>query len=126
VAITVVIADDDETIRVILRRLLGADYDVLGAVADGPSLVATVVERSPDVIITDVSMPGFNGLEALRQLQQRGITAKAIVVSADPDLAGAVVAAGALGFIHKPTLSAHLLKAVRAVLNGLTYYPRDS
>jgi DNA-binding NarL/FixJ family response regulator len=128
VAIRVIIADDNERVIGALTRLLRGECEVVAAVKDGPNLVASVVELLPDLVITDVSMPGGNGLDALRQLQQRGVIVKAIVVSADDDarLVAAAAAAGARGFIVKGEVGQRLLGAIRDVTNGLTYFPPSS
>lgn len=119
----VLLADDHAIVAEGLRLLLKDHCELVGMVADGPSLVSAAVELQPDIIVADISMPGFDGLQAVRRLRVQGITAKVIMLTmfADPEVAEESIAAGANGYVVKHSAGDELLKAIRAVSEGLTY-----
>ena len=119
----IVLADDYAPFIDIARNLLSPHYDVVAAVADGPSLVVSADGLRPDLIVTDLSMPGFNGLEAIRRLRARHVTAKVIILTlhADPVLVSEALRVGAQGYVLKQNAGKELLSAVRCVSRGLTY-----
>jgi DNA-binding NarL/FixJ family response regulator len=119
----VVLADDHPLIIDTVRHLLKDDCDVIAAVTDGPSLVATALALCPDIIIIDLLMPGFDGLEALRRLRARGLTTTVIVLTAvvDPSIAREALAVGAKGYVLKEAVKVDLLAAIKTVRQGLTY-----
>src|SRR5688500_13904293 len=106
----VIIADDHVLVGEGIRRLLQADFDVVDCVRDGESLIASAERHMPDVVVTDLSMPGVDGIDAIRQLRERGNPASAIVLTmpSDPALAKAALAAGASGFVLKEAASDQL------------------
>jgi DNA-binding NarL/FixJ family response regulator len=120
---TVLLADDHAIMAEGLRLLLQDRCDLIGTVSDGPSLVATAVKLSPDIIVTDISMPGFDGLEAIRQLRERGLNTKVIILTmySDPHLASEALASGANGYVLKHAAGEELLTAIHDVAQGLTY-----
>jgi len=122
-AARVLIADDHAFVLEWLGRLLNEKFDVVAAVCDGNLLVEAAARLRPDVIVTDISMPRLNGLEALKQLRAAGVDAKVIVltVHADADLATEVIRAGASGFVLKLLAASELVTAVEQVLLGQTY-----
>jgi DNA-binding NarL/FixJ family response regulator len=124
VAPRTLLADDHIMVAEGLNRLLGDHCDMVGTVQDGASLVEAAVELQPDLIIADLSMPGgMNGLDAITQLRERGVTAKIIILTmyADPRVAQEAIAAGASGFVSKHAAGQELLTAVQKVLTGGTY-----
>jgi two-component system, NarL family, response regulator NreC len=64
----ILLADDDLQMLATICRLLQADFEVIKAVSDGQSLIKAAFELLPDVIVTDISMPGVNGIEAVREI----------------------------------------------------------
>jgi DNA-binding NarL/FixJ family response regulator len=119
----VVIADDHPFLLDGLVTLLKDRFDVVATVTDGHQLLDAAARLRPDVIITDISMPGLNGLEAFARLKAAGAAAKVIVLTqfADPELAAAAMALGASGFVVKMLAANELIRAVEQVLLGLTY-----
>ena len=65
----ILLADDDLHMLVSLKGLLQPDFDVVDAVSDGRSLVEDAFKLHPDVIVTDISMPKMNGIEAVRAIR---------------------------------------------------------
>jgi DNA-binding NarL/FixJ family response regulator len=119
----VLLADDHAIVAEGLQLLLKDRCELVGIVVDGPSLVEAAVELCPDIIVADISMPGFDGLEAMRQLIERGVPSKVIVLTmySDPQLAREALAVGAKGYVLKHAAGEELLTAIRDVSNGLTY-----
>jgi DNA-binding NarL/FixJ family response regulator len=121
---TVLIADDQEMVRVGFRMILDnqPDIEVVADVPDGVTAVAKARELRPDVCLVDIRMPGIDGLEVTRQLAGRGVAdpVKVVVVTTF-DLDEYVYAAlenGACGFLLKDAGPALLVEAVRAAAAG--------
>jgi DNA-binding NarL/FixJ family response regulator len=119
----VLLAEDHSLVAHSLARLLRDDFDLVGIVGDGQSLVDAARRLTPDVIVADIQMPVMNGLEALHQLKIAGIDVRMLFLTADSDVqvAGAVMRAGAAGFVLKHTAGEELIPAIREVLQGRTY-----
>ena len=75
---TVLLADDHAATAEQLRRLLQGHFDVVGLSADGQSLVESEVALTPDAIVTDVSMPGIDGIDATALIRRRDPDALAL------------------------------------------------
>jgi DNA-binding NarL/FixJ family response regulator len=121
---TVLLADDHAIVTDGLARILReADFDVVGAVRDGQQLLDAAARLRPDVIITDLSMPGLTGLDALARLRTEHIQSKVIVLTMhhDVDLATDAIRGGASGFLLKESAGDELLTAVRHALAGKVY-----
>ena len=121
---TVLLADDHAIVTDGLARLLGdADFEVVGAVRDGQQLLDAAKRLRPDVIITDLSMPGLGGLDVLAGLKAERLDSKVIVLTMhhDPDLAADAMRGGASGFLLKESAGDELLAAVRQALQGCIY-----
>jgi DNA-binding NarL/FixJ family response regulator len=119
----VIIADDHALVGEGIRRLLQTDFDVVDCVRDGAALVESAERNQPDVVVTDLSMPGIDGLDAIRQLRKRGNRASAIVLTmhADPALAMAALSAGASGYVLKDAASDELILAINEALAGRVF-----
>ena len=118
--IRVVVADDHPAVRSGLVALLGSapDMEVVAEAADGPGVLAAAREHRPEVVLTDVRMPGATGIEVTPALRETG--ARVLVVSGfdlDEFVLGAL-AAGADGYLVKSEEPAAILAAVRAVHRG--------
>ena len=120
---TVLIADDHAIVKEGLVGLLKERFDVVGAVGDGQLLVEAAKRLQPDVIVTDISMPGLSGLDVLGRLKSERLTSKIIVLTMhnDADLATQAIRAGAAGFILKLSAGEELLTAIEQVMQGRVY-----
>ena len=114
------LAEDHSETRKLLRALLQPEFEVVGDVEDGLTLVAAAERLSPDVIVTDISMPGLDGIAAARLILQRTPAARIVFVTAHPEpvLVERGVSAGALGYVVKFAAGDELIPAVRAALRG--------
>ena len=119
---TVVVVDDHRLVRAGLRTILDAsgDLKVVGEAADGAAAVDVVRELGPDVVLMDLSMPGVDGVEAIRRLRADGATAPVVVLTsfAEADRVRAAVEAGAIGYLLKDSEPGDVLAAVRAAAAG--------
>jgi DNA-binding NarL/FixJ family response regulator len=120
--IRVLIADDHPVVRQGLRTFLGVqdDIDVVGEASDGLEVVSLAESQRPDVILLDLKMPGVDGLTALRELRERGIPGRVLVLTSAADRARVlpVVRAGAAGYLYKDVDPQALVQAIRAVRDG--------
>jgi DNA-binding NarL/FixJ family response regulator len=119
----VLVADDHVIFAQGLAALLRDTFDVVGLARDGRELVDLAQKCRPDVIVTDISMPLLNGVDAVRRLRSDGIAAKVIVLTQHRDAQIAVEAfrAGASGFLIKQAAGEELEAAIREVMQGRTY-----
>jgi DNA-binding NarL/FixJ family response regulator len=119
----VVLAEDHPAVASELRALLAADYDVIGTVSGGRALVNTVDTRRPDVIVTDIAMPGGSGLVAAADILKSRPDTLIIFVTVQDDRAviQRALELGARGYLLKCDAGDELVSAVRAVMAGGRY-----
>jgi DNA-binding NarL/FixJ family response regulator len=121
--IRVLLADDHAVVAEGLAALLRDSFDLVGVVRDGRALLAASKELNPDVIVTDISMPLLNGLDAIRQIRSGKPAAKIVVLTmhAAADLAVEAFRAGATGYLLKTSPGEELVTAIRTVFQGRVY-----
>jgi len=120
--IRVVLADDQPLVRAGLRRIIEADPElaVVGEAADGPQAVDQVLGTRPDVVLMDVRMPIFDGIEATRRLAEKGSSARVIVLTTFglDEYVVAALRAGASAFVLKEAPPEQILAAIHQVEAG--------
>jgi DNA-binding NarL/FixJ family response regulator len=124
----ILIAEDHAIVAEGLRRILErTDFDVVGVTPDGRALLETAAQMEPDLIVTDISMPLLNGIDAARELHQQNPKWKIIILTMHTEVAYAVSAleAGASGYVLKSAVYEELLSALRSALKGRTYLSRS-
>ncbi|MCI0659441.1 MAG: response regulator transcription factor [Acidobacteria bacterium] len=121
--IRVVIADDHADVLDDIRDLLEPEFKVVGTVSDGLALLSAVETLKPDVIITDISMPEMNGIEAARRITEMNPSSKVVLLTMhnDPALVEQGFAAGALGYVLKVKANQELAQAIYQALGGYRY-----
>ena len=121
--IRVLLADDHPRILSRLTDLLEPEFRVIAVVGDGQSLIETAKSLQPDLIITDISIPIFSGIDAARKIMQTTPKTKIIflTVHTDPDYVRAALELGAVGYVFKSRLVSDLQLAIGEVLEGRTY-----
>ena len=121
------IADDHPSLLEGLVSLLEERFEVVGAVANGDLLLDAAARLRPDVIITDISMPGLNGLEAVARLKAARADVKIIVLTihADAAVVAEAIRSGASGFVAKMSAGDDLEIAIGEVLQDRVYLSPD-
>lgn len=120
---TLLLADDHVIVVEGLEALLKDNFDLVGLVSDGRTLLKDAMRLKPDVIVTDISMPLLNGLDAIAQLRIRQCPAKIIVLTVHREAQMAIQAfrAGASGYLLKDCAGDELTIAIREVMRGRFY-----
>lgn len=124
--IRIVLADDHEIFRdgfsVMLRKQ--DEIKLVGKAADGKELVEITENLMPDVVLTDIKMPGLNGIEATRMIKKKFPAVQVIALSMfdDDNLIIDMLEAGARGYLLKNAPKAEILEAVKAVYGRQMYY----
>ena len=128
--IRILVADDHSVIRTGLRTILSAepDFEVVGEAADGNEALRLAHELRPDVVLTDISMPGpvGGGLTVVRRLKESFPHMQLLVLTIheDESLLHEALQAGASGYIVKRAADTELVSAIRAACRGDLYiYP---
>lgn len=128
-SIRIILADDHAVVRAGIRRLLedADDIEVVAEAASGEEFQNAYFEHKPDVAVTDLSMPGIGGIEAIRRIRVKDEYAKILVLSVHEDVMFPVrvIKAGALGYLSKRTAPEALLRAVHTVARGETFLERE-
>jgi DNA-binding NarL/FixJ family response regulator len=119
----VLLADDHRMVAEGLKSLLLSEFELVAVVEDGWALVETAKKLRPDVIVTDITMPHLNGIDALAQLKKDNPSVKVIFLTMHHDVAYArrTLESGGSGFVLKHSAPAELVMAIRAALNGKTF-----
>ncbi|MFB6517252.1 response regulator [Streptomyces sp. NPDC056401] len=122
--IRVVVADDEPLMRFALRTLLESDEDieVVGEAFEGAQVLDRVRELRPDVVLTDLLMPGMDGITAARQLRELPYAPAVLVLTTfdTEDGMTRALAAGAKGYLLKDAPPEQVVAAVRLVASGAT------
>lgn len=123
--IKILIADDHTVVRKGLRQILlegfpGAEIQEVG---DAEEMIKKVINGEWDVVISDLSMPGRSGLEALQQIKQINAKLPVLILSIHPEeqYALRVLKAGASGYLSKDMAPEELVNAVQRVMLGKKY-----
>jgi DNA-binding NarL/FixJ family response regulator len=121
--VRVLLADDHRIVAEGLKRLLETEFELIGIVEDGRALLASAREHKPDVIVSDISMPELNGIEAFEELKKDNPEIKVVFLTMHHSVAYArrALDAGAHGYVLKHSASEELILAVRAAAAGRTF-----
>ena len=124
---SVLLADDHPNFPDLIQRLLGPEFEVVGKVNDGRNLIGHALLLNPDLIVTDVSMPLLNGIEAADQLKETDCRSRIIFLSVhtDADVIRRCLATGAYGYVVKTRLATELVPAIREALAGRIFISRE-
>lgn len=120
--IRIVLAEDQAMVRGALSALLGleADIEVLGSAADGEEAWRMVQRFTPDVLVTDIEMPGLSGLELAQRVARHALPVKVVIVTtfARSGFLRRALDAGVYGYLLKDAPADHLADALRQVQRG--------
>ena len=126
--IRILLADDHAVLRAGLRALLNAepDMEVVGEAANGREAVDRAEELKPDVIVMDLSMPLMGGIDATKQIKEKGLLTRVLVltVHAEQQYLLPVLQSGGAGYVLKQAADTELIQAIRTVHRGDAFlYP---
>ncbi len=125
----VLIVEDHTLLRAGLRALLAQDpeIEIVGEANNGHDAVQMIGTLSPHLVLTDLSMPGMNGIEAIVDIKRRypGVHVLVLTVHKTDEYIHESLRAGADGYILKDASHDELRIAIRSVLNGKTYLSPD-
>jgi DNA-binding NarL/FixJ family response regulator len=117
--------DDHPLIRIGLAQLLDCepDLEVCGESGKSEGVIEAVQAADPDVVITDLSLPGASGLELIKNMRAAGVSVPILVVSMHEEehYAERALKAGANGYVMKHEVHKNYVKAIRQVLEGEVY-----
>ena len=119
----VIFADDHVMLTDALIQMVRQDLDIVGVVRDGLAMVEMAKQCRPDVVVTDISMPQLNGIDAARLLRKEGNSARLLFLSMHSDLPLVEEAfrAGASGYLLKTCSADEVVRAIQSVARGTTY-----
>jgi DNA-binding NarL/FixJ family response regulator len=126
--IRILVADDHAVLRAGLRALLNAepDMEVIGEAANGREAVERAELLRPDVLVMDLSMPVMGGIEATKQIKEKGLNTRVLVltVHAEQQYLLPVLQSGGAGYVLKQAADTELIQAIRTVHRGEAFlYP---
>ncbi len=124
--ISCVIADDHMIFREGLRAVLEKEIDitVIGEAESGPEAVKKSLSLKPDIVIMDIAMPEFDGIEATRKIITQAPRIRVVILSmsADRDLVGQALESGVTGYLLKESAARELVTAIREVRRGNHFF----
>lgn len=126
--IKILLVDDHAIFRDSICALLGLgeDFEIVGEASEGNESIKKTQELAPDVILMDIAMPGMDGLEATRRINEEnsGVKVLALTQYDNKEYVLSAIKAGAAGYIPKRALGSELVSAIRAVHKGDSFlYP---
>lgn len=119
---TILLADDNSAVLDYVRKMLEKEqnYEVVAALSEGEFVTREYLRLRPDLILLDISMGEFNGIDIARQLRDSGCSAKIVflTVHEDSDYMNAAIGAGGSAYVLKSRLNIDLFSAIRAALSN--------
>lgn len=126
--IEILIVDDHSVVRAGLRQIIAScpDMSVVDELADSQDVLSKIRKRKYSVVILDISLPGKNGLEVLKEIKNEFPKLPVIILSMYPEDQYAIRAlrSGAAGYVSKDTAPEELITALRTVAAGRKYVSR--
>jgi len=119
----ILLADDHLAMLEAEIALLSPHFDVVGTAADGAALVSKAHNLSPDVVVTDISMPVLNGIDAVHKLRESGSKAKFVflTIHSNKEFVDGCMGVGAFGYVQKRHMKHQLVPAIQSALAGQFY-----
>ena len=119
-AVNVLIVDDLAFIKIVLRDILEkAGFRVVGEASNGDEAIRVYLDKRPDVVLMDITMPGMDGLTALKKIREHDPKARIIICSAlgQQRLIVQAIQLGAKDFIVKPFQPQRIISALKKALD---------
>ena len=119
----VLLADDNKMFAARIRELLEPSFEVIGTVESGEELERVVDTLLPEIVVSDIAMPGEGGLVATRKIRERrpNLPFVLLTVIDAPLMIRLAQSSGALGYVVKEDAGEELVPALRAALAGRSY-----
>lgn len=116
----VLLADDHPAVVKDLCALLQPEFDVIATVDNGYALIAAATALLPDVIVTDIAMPGLDGIAAVSEILRKNPAARVVFVTVhdEAEMVNKGLAMGVLGYVLKLAAGEELITAIHAALRG--------
>jgi DNA-binding NarL/FixJ family response regulator len=124
----IVIAEDEALLLYTLKLVVEQHCEVVGEAMDGQMAVDVATQLGPDIVLLDLSMPVFGGIEAMRQIRERVPHIRIIIVSSHTSTIYVEEALnrGAQGYVFKGSAMSQLPKAINEVMSGRSFRPEAS
>ena len=124
--VRILLADDHPHFPEMEERLLEPEFEVVGKVCNGQALFEEAMRLRPEVIVTDISMPILNGIEAADRLKESGCNSRIVflTVHSDTEFVRRCLSAGAFGYVPKSRIASELVPAIREALAGNIFVSR--
>lgn len=127
--IRLIIADDHLIVIEGLKRILDEceDMEVVAQATDGKEAVELTLKHKPDILILDITMPGYDGLEVINVLKEMAPEVSVLVLTMheEEQYIFRSIEAGAMGYLTKKSVSDQLVNAIRRIYSGKRYLPED-
>lgn len=117
---TILVVDDEPQVLAKITKYLGDDYQVLTA-QDARAAISILQREIPAVVVTDIGMPGMDGIELMRRIKDMGRDVEVIILTGHGDMEAAIdsLRLGAADFLLKPVDFDALTKAIDLALENL-------
>ena len=118
-----IVADDHQTVLDTVATMLAPEFIIIGTAHDGGALLKAVARLDPDLVVLDISMPVYNGIEVARCLREQGCRAKLVFLTVhdDEDFVREALQAGAAAYVVKASMAVELPHAIREAMAGRTF-----
>ena len=119
----VLLADDHPPLLKGAGALLKPQFEVVGNVTDGETLLTEARRLLPDVIVADITLPVLSGIDVVHELRESGLSPKIVflTIHSEQPFVEACMVGGALGYVLKSHMRPQLIPAIHAVLAGRPY-----
>lgn len=116
----ILLADDHSLLLERVAKFLQPTFEVVGIARNGLEMIDAAVRLKPDIIVTDISMPELDGIEAAHRLRQMGNTVIIVflTIHESSEFVDACLAEGAMGYVVKSHVKRDLIPAIHAALSG--------
>lgn len=120
VYIRVLLVDDNAVFLHQIAKLLSTEFTIVATASDGMELLTACDRHNPDVIVTDIAMPGINGIEAVRTLRANRTQTPIVMLTVDraPEMVECAMDAGATAYVDKLAAGEDLIPAIRLAFDG--------
>ena len=123
VKLRVVVANDNQSFLEKMVSILESEFEVVKTARDGNAALEHIIALQPNVVILDLEMPGRNAIVITGELMKYSPNTAVVICSLENDLevVGAVLQAGALGFVFKANVARDLRSAIKSVAHGRSF-----